>query len=303
MVAVRAEGLRKTFGETTALDGVSLSVSSGDIFALVGPNGAGKTTLVRCLTGTMDLDAGSVSLASKPPTEFPAERIGLMPQNFDPPNRLTPKELLSYYGNLYEASVDVDKILNVVGISSVATTRYANLSGGERRRTLVGTAIVNDPDLLFLDEPTTGIDPSGRRDVWTLIEELVDSGTTVLLTTHYMKEVERLADRVGLLSHGELLAVDTPQTLVDRHGGKSEIVIQTDSSGPVPGYTTEAIDDGIVIQDVPPTELGDVIESLKIADIDFTAVSWRKSDLETAYLELSEETSRVGWQGLEDGMR
>lgn len=298
VAAVRANNLRKTFGDTTALDDVSLSVDSGEVFAFVGPNGAGKTTLVRCLTGTMAPDTGSVSLFSEPPDEFSEERLGLMPQDFDPPNRLTPHELLSYYAGLYDDAVDVAEILDVVGISDVAGTRYAKLSGGERRRTLVGTAIVNDPDLLFLDEPTTGIDPAGRRAIWSLIEELVDAGTTVLLTTHYLKEVERLADRVGLLSNGELLAVDSPRALIERHGGESEIVIRTASRPTLSGYETESIDGGVVIRNVPPAELGAVVESLEAANVDFDSVSWREADLETAYLELSNTESRAGWEGL-----
>ncbi|MFB6177192.1 MAG: ABC transporter ATP-binding protein, partial [Halobaculum sp.] len=233
---VRAEGLRKAYGETVALDGVSLTVDAGEVFGLVGPNGAGKTTLVRALTGTTTVE-GSVSVFGAEPTAGDRSRIGLLPQEFAPAGRLTVRELLRYYGGLYEESRSVESVLDDVGLLDAADTWYEDLSGGQRRRACVGAALVNDPDLLFLDEPTTGIDPAGRRAVWDLIESLADGGTAVLLTSHSMTEIERLSDRVGLLRDGELVAVGPPAELIADHAGPSRLVIdlgETVTSGDDP---------------------------------------------------------------------
>jgi ABC-2 type transport system ATP-binding protein len=294
MTVIEASGLRKAYGGTEALAGVSLSVGAGDVFALVGPNGAGKTTLVRCLTGTTSPDDGEAALFGSPPRTVAASRIGLLPQDFDPPERLTARELLAYYAGLYDEARAVGGLLDDVGVAGVADTRYANLSGGEQRRTLLGTALVNDPDALFLDEPTTGIDPAGRRAVWGLIEDLAAGGATVFLTTHDMAEVERLADRVGVLADGELIAVDAPGALVAQYGGDARLLVETDADPDVPGYDAETVDRGIVVRDVRPGDIGDVVAALAAAGIEYDALSWRESDVETVYLELTGESPLRG---------
>jgi len=194
---VVGEGVRKSYGDVVALDGVDIRVESGEVFGLIGPNGAGKTTLVRALTGTTEAE-GDLRVFGVPPREVDPQRIGLLPQSFDPPERLTATELVGYYGGLYDAARDAESVLRDVGMADDADVWYETLSGGQKRRTCVATAIVNDPDLLFLDEPTTGIDPAGRRSIHRLIERLAGGGTTVFLTSHAMDEVERLADRVAL---------------------------------------------------------------------------------------------------------
>ncbi|MEZ3115753.1 ABC transporter ATP-binding protein [Halobaculum sp. MBLA0147] len=221
---VRAAGVRKTYGDTVALDGVSVEVAAGEVFGLVGPNGAGKTTLVRALTGTTRVE-GTVSVFGTPPAESDRSRIGLLPQEFAPAGRLTVRELLAYYAGLYDESRAVADVLADVGLTDAADTWYEDLSGGQKRRACVGAALVNDPDLLFLDEPTTGIDPAGRRAVWGLVESLADAGTAVVLTSHSMTEIERLSDRVGLLREGRLVAVGPPAELVADHAGPPRLVI------------------------------------------------------------------------------
>ena len=291
MTAIAAENLRKTYGDAEALSDVSLSVDAGEVFALVGPNGAGKTTLVRCLTGTTTPDDGETTLLGEPPRSLPKGRIGLLPQDYGPPDRLTARELVAYYAGLYDDARDVDAVLGDVGVTDSTETRYADLSGGEKRRTLVATALVNDPDVLFLDEPTTGIDPAGRRAVHALIEDLAAAGTTVFLTTHYMDEVERLADRVGVLAGGELAAVDTPGGLVADHGGDPRLLVDTDAAS-IPGYDAEQTDRGLVFRDVTPGDIGEMIEALAAAGIEYDALSWQEADLETAYLALTGQTPR-----------
>lgn len=289
---VSASGVRKAYGETTALRGVSLDVGPGEVLGLIGPNGAGKTTLVRCLTGTTTPDAGEVELLGSSPQDADANRVGLLPQDFTPPDRLTARELLDYYAGLYDDARPVDAMLDEVGLADAADTRYVHLSGGQRRRTLVATALVNDPDVLFLDEPTTGIDPAGRRAVWSLVESLADGGTTVFLTTHSMGEAERLADRVGVLDDGELVALGTPAELVARHGGESQLVVRTTERAAALDAlsyleATEG-DRGVIVDRLPAARVGEVVEALKHADVAFDRLAWSEPDLERVYLELAD---------------
>ncbi len=301
MPAIRAENVARRYDETVALDGVSLSVAEGEVFALVGPNGAGKTTLVRALTGTTDAE-GTVEVFGQSPRSVDRERIGLLPQDFTPAERLTARELVAYYGGLYETARDPASVLEDVGMADDADTHYENLSGGQQRRTCVATALVNDPDLLVLDEPTTGIDPAGRRALWQLLEELAAAGTTVFLTTHYMKEAERLADHVGLLADGRLVAVDSPRSLVETHGGDSLLRV----TGEIDESVTDrleypaAVSDGILtVRDVPPEAIGAVVDILTDAGIAYDSLTWTEPDLEEVYLELTGQEVTAGGQSIE----
>ena len=294
MDAVIARDVSRQYGETVALDGVSLSVTAGEVFALVGPNGAGKTTLVRALTGTTDHD-GTVELFGKPPRAVNREQIGLLPQNFDPPARLTPRELLDYYGGLYDQRRPTAELLAEVGMTDAADTHYENLSGGQKRRTCVAATLVNDPSLLVLDEPTTGIDPAGRRTLWSLLQNLAAAGTTILLTTHYMAEAEYLADRVGLLADGTLVAVDTPARLVERHGGESLLTIEcedpeaaADAASDTDAVAAATAQEGqLLVRDVAPEEIADVVTALDGFGVTYESLTWREPDLEDVYLALS----------------
>jgi ABC-2 type transport system ATP-binding protein len=289
---VAADGVGKTYGDVTAVADVSVSVGAGEVFALVGPNGAGKTTLVRCLTGTTEPDGGEVRLLGRPPGEVERSRLGLLPQAFAPPERLTPRELVSYYAGLYDEARGPEATLLEVGLDPGRETWYGDLSGGEQRRVCVAVALVNDPDVLFLDEPTTGIDPGGRRALWDVIEDLAAGGTTVVLTTHYMAEAERLADRVGLLADGRLAAVGPPADLVAAHAGASRLEMATDAD---PGALADSRfdarrgDDGLVLEGVSPGDIGDVVRALDRNGVAFDTLSWSEPDLEDAYLALTGE--------------
>lgn len=294
MKPIVANDVTKRYGETVALDEVSVSIESGDIFALVGPNGAGKTTLVRALTGTISLDGGETRLFGNPPSESRRERIGLLPQSFDPPTRLTPRELLTHYAGLYDVSRNPETILDIVGVTDAAETRYDALSGGQQRRVCVGAALVNDPDVLFLDEPTTGIDPVGQRALWQLIEELATAGATVLLTTHDMTEAESLADVVGFLANGRLITSGPPSELVAEYGGSPRLIVETQSEPPTPSslsYPVEFQDGQLVIRSVAPAAIGDVVKTLADHDIEYTSLSWQQPDLATAYLALTDNAN------------
>ncbi|EMA44212.1 ABC transporter ATP-binding protein [Halococcus saccharolyticus] len=303
--ALVAEDVRREYGDRVALDGVSLSVDAGEVFALVGPNGAGKTTLVRALTGTTDID-GEVSVFGESPATVAKSRLGVLPQEFTPPERLSARELVAYYAGLYDDPRDVENVLADVGLADTADTHYENLSGGQRRRTCVGATLVNDPDLLVLDEPTTGIDPAGRRDLRRLLADLADGGTTVLLTTHDMTEAERLADRVGLLADGRLAAVDSPAALVAEHGGENRIVVDlvtepsedvaatSGATAPSPAAAADALDETghrvelrdteLVIHGIAAEEIGSVVDDLEDTGIAYDGLEWRQPDLEDVYL-------------------
>ena len=307
---VEATDLEKTYGETVALSRASLSVARGEVFALIGPNGAGKTTLVRALTGTTEPDDGSARILGASPAAVDRDRLGVLPQEFSPPGRLSARELLAYYAGLYDDARDPEDVLADVGLVDAGDTWYEDLSGGQQRRACVGSALVNDPDLLFLDEPTTGIDPAGRRTVWRLIEDLADAGTTVVLTTHDMAEAERLADRVGLLADGSLVAQGTPTDLVRDHGGSSRLTIETEADPDAFADLAYPVDrpersrgrtpdNAVVVRDIDPAAIGSVVDYLETHTIAYTELSWAEPDLEDVYLALADATERERTDRLE----
>lgn len=292
--ALVADGVRKAYGDVTALDDVSLEIDAGEVFGLVGPNGAGKTTLVRALTGTTRVE-GDVTVLDSPPVDVEKSRIGLLPQSFSPAGRLTPRELLAQYAGLYDDARDPDAVLSDVGIDDDAAEQwYEALSGGQKRRVCVAIALVNDPEVLFLDEPTTGIDPAGRRALWELLEDLAAGGTTVLLTSHSMTEVERLSDRVGFLNAGRLVAVGTPEELVAAHGGRSRLAVTPGDGASAPDPTglgddvAVSVRDGrVVVEGVGPRDIGRVVAAFDDREIRIESLTWTQPDLGDVYLELT----------------
>lgn len=215
--AIVVNDLRKSYGDLRALDGLTLTIQTGEIFALLGPNGAGKTTAIEILEGYRSPDSGSATVLGLDPRRDGARlkrRIGVVLQDDGVYPGLTAKELLSLYASYYDDPDDPDALLDRLGLRGVAATRCRRLSGGQKRRLALALALVGRPELLFLDEPTTGMDPQARRATWQIIREARDRGCTVLITTHLMDEAERLADRVGILDHGRLIALDRPAALV-----------------------------------------------------------------------------------------
>ena len=216
---ISIRGLRKSYDELEAVSGIDLEVMPREIFAVLGPNGAGKTTTVEILEGYRDRDGGEVSVLGVDPARPTAawrERIGIVLQNTTLEPALTVRESLQQYAGYYSNPRDVDEVIALVGLEGQSGTRARKLSGGQQRRLDVGIALVGDPDLLFLDEPTTGFDPSARRQAWEMIAGLRELGKTVLLTTHYMEEAQFLADRVAVIRAGKVVALDTPGNLGDR---------------------------------------------------------------------------------------
>src|ERR1043166_8206683 len=210
MPAIEVQGLVKSYGGTRAVDGISFSVNEGEIFGMLGPNGAGKTTTVEILEGLRESDGGSAEVLGfdiRRNGDKVKQQIGVALQTATLATNLTPFELLELFGGFYQRSVPPDSLLERLGLNEKRDARVQTLSGGQQQRLSVALALVNDPRIVFLDEPTTGLDPQARRTLWEVIEEMRASGKTVLLTTHYMEEAERLCDRVAIMDHGKILAL------------------------------------------------------------------------------------------------
>jgi ABC-2 type transport system ATP-binding protein len=222
MAVVEVSGLCKRYGDVAAVDRVDLTIEAGEVFALLGPNGAGKTTTVEVLEGHRSADEGEVSVLGFDPgtggREF-RERIGIVLQEGSVERELSVREALTIYGGMYPSRLPAAEVIAMVGLEDKADARIKTLSGGQQRRLELGLGLVGDPDLVFLDEPTTGFDPSARRQAWTVLENLTSLGKTILLTTHYMEEARRLADRIAIIDHGRIVAEGTPETLGGRDGG------------------------------------------------------------------------------------
>ena len=243
MISVR--GLRKSYGELEAVRGIDLDVAEGEVFAFLGPNGAGKTTTVEILEGYRPRNGGDVAVLGvdpASPTRAWRSRVGLVLQECRLTPELTVTEAVAQYAGYYERPRDVADTVRLVGLEGKEDTRTSRLSGGQQRRLDVALALVGDPDLLFLDEPTTGFDPSARRQAWRVISSLRDLGKTVFLTTHYMDEAQALADRVAILRAGEIVAEGPPDRLGDRRERASEISFRL-------GGVAEAADLPVAVRD------------------------------------------------------
>ncbi|MEU8232057.1 ABC transporter ATP-binding protein [Actinoplanes sp. NPDC048967] len=238
--AIEVNGLRKLYGATAAVDSLDLTVRRGEIFALLGPNGAGKTTTVEILEGYRRRDGGQVSVLGVDPAVVhgrgtrtdPAvrrwrERVGIVLQGTGEFDELTVSEVVAHFARFYPAPDDPAAVIDRVGLSTKARARTHTLSGGQKRRLDVALGIIGRPELLFLDEPTTGFDPQARREFWALIRDLARGGTTIVLTTHYLEEAETLADRVGVITAGRLIAVDTPRELGNRDSALATVSWRT----------------------------------------------------------------------------
>ena len=223
---ISVEGLRKSYDGTEAVRGIDLEVRGGEIFAFLGPNGAGKTTTVEILEGYRTRDAGAVTVLGKDPQQASRDwrqRVGFVLQESRLVPELTPRETLEQYAGYYSSPRGVDETIRLVGLEEKADVRTSKLSGGQQRRLDVALAMIGDPELLFLDEPTTGFDPSARRQAWEVIAGLRKLGKTVFLTTHYMDEAQTLADRVAIISAGRIVATGSPEELGGEREARTEI--------------------------------------------------------------------------------
>jgi ABC-2 type transport system ATP-binding protein len=296
MAAIEITGLKKSYGDVVAVDGVDIAIETGEVFALLGPNGAGKTTTVEILEGHRSADDGRISvLGFDPATGGRAyrERIGIVLQEGAVERELSIREALSIYGGMYPRRLDPDHLIDMVGLAEKADARIKTLSGGQQRRLELALGLVGDPDLLFLDEPTTGFDPSARRQAWGILENLTSLGKTILLTTHYMDEAQHLADRIAIIDHGKIVAEGTPETLGGRADGKSVIRF-----GVPPGVRAEdlpvaanIVDDDLVevSADSATRALHDLTTWAIGQGLELERLQVTRPSLEDVYLELTAE--------------
>jgi ABC-2 type transport system ATP-binding protein len=248
-VAIEVQGLRKRYADTIAVHDVSFSVEQGEIFGIVGPNGAGKTTTVECIEGLRCPDGGHISVLGLNPGRDRAElteRLGVQLQDSELPERLRVGEALRLYGSFYESPADWRELMDQLGLSAKEKTPFGKLSGGQRQRLSIALALVGRPEVVVLDELTTGLDPQARRDTWTLIEGVRARGATVLLVTHFMEEAERLCDRVAVIDAGRVVALDTPAALAA--GADAEQRIRFRPASPLDDQLLRELPDVISVQ-------------------------------------------------------
>ena len=227
---IQVSGLTKRYGTVAAVADVSVEVRDGEIFGLIGPNGAGKTTAMECIEGLRVPDAGRISVLGLDPRRDVSalqRRIGVQLQEAQLQKRIKVREALALWSSIYQTQVDGSRLLEQLGIAGKANAWFMTLSGGQKQRLFIALALIHDPELVFLDELTTGLDPQARRAIWELVRGIRDRGKTVFLTTHLMEEAERLCDRVAIIDHGRIVDVDTPDGLVRRHCPERTIVIET----------------------------------------------------------------------------
>src|SRR5271166_5892218 len=249
---IKVSGIRKTYGATVAVAEVSFEVSEGEIFGLIGPNGAGKTTTMECVEGVRRPDRGTISILGLDPFRDVYQlqnRIGVQLQQAQLQKRIKVWEAVDLWASLYSNPVNGGRLLEQLGLSSKRNAWFMTLSGGQKQRLFIALALINDPEVVFLDELTTGLDPQARHAIWDLVRGIRERGKTVFLTTHLMEEAERLCDRVAIIEHGRIIDIDTPDSLVRRHCPERTVVLDTDAPAAaerfekIPGVESVTCDD------------------------------------------------------------
>jgi len=276
--AVEVDHLSKVYGPLAAVDGISFHVDRGEVFAFLGPNGAGKTTTVEILEGLRARSGGDARVLGLDPWHDGTRlhrRIGVIPQEFRFFEKITPREAIEYYAVLFGATVDADELLERVVLSDKADDLFDTLSGGQKQKMGLALALVNHPEICFLDEPTTGLDPQARRAIWEVIRTLRREGRTVFLTTHYLEEAQLLADRVAIIHHGKIIAEGTPDEIIARYGAPERLLIEGPPSlAPV---LKRALARPVVAQDGQLiVEMRDKSEALKVLTVvEASGAQWR----------------------------
>jgi ABC-2 type transport system ATP-binding protein len=300
---IQVSGFRKTYKSTVAVDDVSFEVHDGEIFGLIGPNGAGKTTTMECVQGMRTPDRGSISVLGLDPFRDVyalQERIGAQLQQAQLQKRIKVWEAVHLWAALYQRKAsDGDRLLEQLGLADKRNAWFMTLSGGQKQRLFIALALINDPEVVFLDELTTGLDPQARRTIWELVRDIRQRGKTVLLTTHLMEEAERLCDRVAIIDHGRIIDMDTPEGLVRRHCPERTVVLQTDDPlaaerfRAVPKVTAVAANNGrLTIQGSGEDLIMEVIRCLSDEQIRVTDFRTVVPNLEDVFLKLTGHSIR-----------
>jgi len=296
---ITVEMLRKVYGDTIAVNDISFDVENGEIFGIVGPNGAGKTTTIECLEGLRKPDGGKVTVLGVDPqhnSNYLRAQTGMQLQQSNLPDRIKVWEALDLYSSFYARPADWNQLLEQLGLKEKRNSPFAKLSGGQKQRLFIALALLPRPQLIFLDELTTGLDPQARHAIWDLVRDVRSKGTTVLLTTHYMEEAERLCDRVAILDFGSIVAMDTPEGLIRSLGAEGRVVFSIDGS--LPGDFSKALagstriemqGDRVVVHgtDSGVPLVSDVVNQLSRQGIRFHDLRTEQPNLEDVFLKLT----------------
>lgn len=299
-VAIRVDGLTKRYGELTAVDNVSFTVKRGEIFAFLGPNGAGKTTTVEmleCLRKPTSGKAYVLGYDVSKDRESIKRKTGVLPQDFYTYERLTVKETIQYFAGMFNSHPDVDGLIKSVDLEDKKNALFKHLSGGLRQRLGIAVALVNDPELIFLDEPSAGLDPKARHGVWHLIDGFHKQGKTVFLTTHYMEEAEVLADRVGIIYGGKIVALDATDKLVSEYGKKNLLILKKIDPKAVPvieklgvkaNYDKTTGD--VTVHLNHAVAVSEILQTLSSSNTSYQELQLKRSSLEDVFLNLTGES-------------
>jgi ABC-2 type transport system ATP-binding protein len=296
--AIAVSDLRKSYGDVQAVAGVSLAVQKGEIFGMVGPNGAGKTTTIECIEGLRKPDGGSVTVLGLDPQRHGyqlRERIGVQLQETALADRIKVDEAMDLFSSFYQRAVDWDPLLEQLGLADKRAAYFGKLSGGQKQRLFIALALVSDPEIVFLDELTTGLDPQARRAMWELVKGIRERGKTVFLTTHYMEEAEQLCDRVAIIDDGKLVALDTPAELVRQLGVENSVVFTAEDridlkllqDLPIVTKVEERAGSRIVVSGKEEGLVGSVVNALEDAGIAFRDLRTEQPSLEDVFLALT----------------
>ena len=299
-LAVDCQGVTKRFGDVTAVDGLDLQVRPAECFGLLGPNGAGKTTTIEILQGILAADGGSVQVLGLDWARHRVQlraRLGSQLQETRFPEKLRVAEVLALFRSFYPNGISVEEAMAAVGVQEKARAYVKTLSGGQHQRLAIACALVGDPDLLFLDEPTTGLDPQARRQLWDVIVELRERGKTILLTTHYMEEAERLCDRVGVMDHGRMIALGTPAELVASLGAEhvvefgvaDGVALEAPMLNTLPGVSGVQFDAGRIRLTVSRAHetVPSLMQTLRTDGVELTELTTHHATLEDVFLSLT----------------
>jgi ABC-2 type transport system ATP-binding protein len=299
---IHVSAIRKTYGRTVAVDDASFEVYEGEIFGLIGPNGAGKTTTMECVEGLRKPDRGSISVLGLDPVRQVyalQDRIGVQLQEAQLQKRIKVREAVGLWASLYRNSLDGDRLLEQLGLTEKRNAWFMTLSGGQKQRLFIALALINNPELVFLDELTTGLDPQARRAIWELVRGIRARGKTVFLTTHLMEEAERLCDRVAIIDHGRIIDIATPEELIRRHCPEQTVVVVTDDrSGEerfrmIPQVESVSSQDGrLTIRGRGEDLVTRVIQCLAEHRMQVTDFRTERSTLEDVFLKLTGHSIR-----------
>jgi len=295
--AITVDGLRKAYGDLLAVDSIAFEVREGEIFGMVGPNGAGKTTTIECIEGLRNPDGGTVRVLGMNPQQDGyalRERIGVQLQESALPARLKVWEVLDLFAALYHRSVDWRPLLEQLGLAEKRSAAFGKLSGGQKQRLFIALALLNDPELVFLDELTTGLDPQARRAMWDLVRSIRQQGKTVFLTTHYMEEAERLCDRVAIIDHGKIVALDTPEALIRSLGIEKRLVFTLPPGQAIPLLASlpqvsrvEQSGERLTVYGHGERFVSSVVYALEDAGVPFLDLRTEQPNLEDVFLALT----------------